>query len=47
MESEVQQDWQRMYNVTLRYVRITIVTVVTTMCCVCRRATRHCQQYKK
>jgi hypothetical protein len=45
MESEVQQDRQCMYNVTLRYVRITIVTVETTMRCVwC--ATCHCEQYK-
>jgi hypothetical protein len=35
MESEVQQDRQRTYDVTLRYVRITIVTVETTMRFVC------------
>ena len=46
MEREVQQDRQRMYNVTLRYVRITTVTVETTMRCVWCCATCHCQQYK-
>ena len=46
MESEVQQHRQRMYNVTLRYVRITIVAVETTMRCVCCCATCHCQRYK-
>jgi len=45
MESEVPQNRQRMYNVTLRYVRITVVTTET-MRCVCYCATCHCQQYK-
>jgi hypothetical protein len=45
MESEVQQDRQRMYNVTLRCVRITVVTREK-KCCVFCCATCHCQQYK-